>query len=64
MTDQILRGKSEEENVNDLPLYEVVDEKSKSAYKDSNNDYSMLSMSTLTKDGIYVCWHFIWRTCH
>jgi hypothetical protein len=54
MTDQILRGKSEEENVNDVSLYEVVDEKSKSAYKDSNNDYSMLSMSTLTKDGIYA----------
>jgi hypothetical protein len=54
MTDQILRRKNEGDNVNRVPQYEEIDEKSmRSAPKDSNNDYSTLSMTTLNKDGIY-----------
>jgi uncharacterized membrane protein YkvI len=38
----------------DVPLYEVVDKKTTPASEDSNNDYSILTMSTLNKDGIYA----------
>jgi hypothetical protein len=51
MTDQ--KNDAEEARVYDVPLYRE-DEKTAPASKDSNNDYSMLSMSTLKKDGVYA----------
>jgi hypothetical protein len=48
MADQLNNGE------NAVPLYEVVDRKTTSVSKDYNNDYSMLNMSTLNKDGIYA----------
>jgi hypothetical protein len=51
MAEQLKNGE------NAVPLYEVVDKKTTPASKDSNTDYSMLSISTLSlnKDGIYAC---------